>query len=275
MDLKKLSYSKASSELPLREVVQKTLHSGKRSKKVLEVPALPPAYTKADGVLPVSLVFVISGGEKKERNFLFELIRQKSFHSLRVAFLSKKGQGLQPYQMQDTWQDIQETGEFVINGQTYRLDETDKVFLLTDVDEFYHQLLKIKAAGGTGQWIISNPCFEMWLYYCYLNDPENDLACLKLLTVDKRSRKLKGLGKTLVPGGLNPVLAFERMPEGITNSKQHYAIDENGVPVLFATQMHEMAECLVNTLNANAEEYSEYVKAKAEFREKMKKEVER
>ncbi|MCQ2086329.1 MAG: RloB family protein [archaeon] len=271
MDLKKLSYSKVSSEQPLREVFQKHLPSGTRSKKGLDVPALPAAYTKTDGILPVSLVFVISGGEKKEKNFLIELIRQKSFHSLRVAFLSKKGQGLQPYQMQDIWQDIQKTGEFVINGQTYRLDETDKVFLLTDVDEYYDQLLKIIATGGTGQWIISNPCFEMWLYYCYLNDPENDLACLIPLTVDKRSQKLKGLGKTLVPGGLNPVLAFERMTEGIANSKLHYAMDENGVPVLFATQMHEMAECLVNTLNANADEYSEYVKAKAEFRERMKK----
>lgn len=275
MDLTKLSYSKTSSELPLREAVRKPLPTRKQSKKVLDVPVIPVAYTKTDGVLSASLVFVISGGEKKEKDFLIELIRQRSIHSLRVAFLSKKGQGLQPYQMQEAWQEVQRTGEFVINGQNYRLDDTDKVFLLTDVDEFYDQLAKIVATGGNGQWIISNPCFEMWLYYCYLGNPENDLACLETLTMDKRSQKLKRMGKTLVAGGLNPVLAFEKMTDGIAHSKLHYGVDVNGVPLLFATQMHEMAEYLVNTLNSNASEYAEYIKAKAEFREKMRKEVER
>lgn len=96
-----------------------------------------------------------------------ELIRQKELHSLRVAFVSKEGQGLQPYQMQAIWSAIQQSGEVSLTNQHYQLDEMDKVFLLSDVDEFYDQLVKIDCVAGNqqaGQWIISNPCFEVWLY---------------------------------------------------------------------------------------------------------------
>lgn len=58
-------------------------------------------YEKTDGILSYSIISVISGGERKEKDFLRELIRQKELHSLRVAFVSKKKQGLQPYQMQE------------------------------------------------------------------------------------------------------------------------------------------------------------------------------
>ena len=64
---------------------------------------VPLAYRKTEGVLSTSLIFVLSGGEKRERDFLLELIRQRELHSLKVAFMSEKGQGLQPYQMQDKW----------------------------------------------------------------------------------------------------------------------------------------------------------------------------
>ena len=102
-------------------------------------------YSKTDGILSTNLVFVLSGGEKREKDFLRELIRQRELNSLRVAFMSEKGQGLQPYQMQERWIEIQSTGMFKIDSQIYHLDTTDKVFLLSDVDEFYDQLAKINS----------------------------------------------------------------------------------------------------------------------------------
>ena len=39
----------------------------------------------------------------------------------------------------------------------------DKVFLLSDVDEFYDQLEKIFKGNQTdvqGRWVVSNPCFN-------------------------------------------------------------------------------------------------------------------
>lgn len=62
-------------------------------------------------------------------------------------------------------------------------------------------------------------------------------------------QKMKAMYNTLVCGGLNPCLAFEHIQIGIKHSKEHYAEDNNGIPVLYATQMHEMAQYLVDTMN--------------------------
>lgn len=234
---------------------------------------IPSMYSKSDGTLSYELVFVISGGTNRERDFLKEIIKGKGLPSLRVVFQSKKGQGLHPNQMQERWEDIRTSGIVETDTQMFQLDVMDKVFLLTDVDEFYDQLVDIlreKAEGDNGVWVISNPCFEIWLYYCYLNNPEEDLAVLKELSLAKRSQTMKTLGDTLVPGGLSSIRAFEQMHDGIRNSVSHYALDENGIPVLFATQMHFMAKYLVDTLNSSAGEYDDYVRIKREFRERMK-----
>lgn len=269
MDLSKLTYTKGASGRVPNDYVQPMLDNGVSQQNNLDVSKIPSAYQKPEGVLSSNLVFVLSGGEKKEKDFLRELIKQRRLHSLRVVFMSEKGQGLQPYQMNAKWLEIQKNGAFVIEGQTFHLDAMDEVFLLSDVDEFYDQLVKIikeTPAESQGQWIISNPCFEIWLYYCYLNDPEHDLEQLIPLTVSERSQRLKSLGHTLVPGGLNPCLAFERMTVGIENSKVHYSKDENAIPVLFATQMYKMAQYIIDTLNEKSNEYAEFVRHKKEFR---------
>ena len=125
----------------------------------------------------------------------------------------------------------------------------DKVFLLSDVDEFYDQLEKIFKGNQTdvqGRWVVSNPCFEIWLYYCYLDSPEKVLGCLKTEPITTRSKKMKALGNTLVSGGLNPCLAFENMLNGIEHCIAYYAEDDNRITVLYATQMHEMIMCIDN-----------------------------
>lgn len=275
MDLSKLTYSKEdSARTPADVPLHKATTENKDESGMSETIQVPLAYRKTEGVLSTSLIFVLSGGEKRERDFLLELIRQRELHSLKVAFMSEKGQGLQPYQMQDKWAQIQLTGEIKIESQLFHLEAMDKVFLLSDVDEFYEQLEKIfkkDSTGTQGQWIVSNPCFEIWLYYCYLDSPEKDLECLKTEPVTTRSKKMKALGNTLVSGGLNPCSAFENMLNGIEHSIAHYTEDNNGIPILYATQMHEMAQYLVDVMNRNANEYFEYVKRKEEWRVYMKR----
>lgn len=274
---RKLTYGRQSKALepnPEREVPVERLPKAPVV-KIGFAPSLS-GYSKTDGVFSYNIVCVISGGEKRESNFLDELISKEKLRSLRVAFLSKEGQGLQPYQMQVRWSEIQKTGKIDIDGLTYILDEVDKVFLLSDVDEFYNQLVKIfaeRSENDSGQWIISNPCFEMWLYYCFKNSPLTDLASIEPLSVDKRSQELKRLGDIVVNGGLNPFRAFEKMSEGIKHSLEHYAEDEIAIPILFATQMHQMAQYLIDTMNRNANEYDEFVRQKREWREKMRKDV--
>lgn len=230
-------------------------------------------YQKPEGERSTSLIFVLSGGEKKEKDFLKELIKNKTIKSLSVAFMSKKKQGLQPYQMQRKWYEIRKKGQIEIKDHMFNLDKMDKVFLLSDVDEFYPQLKKIiqeKPADDYGQWIISNPCFEIWLYYCYQNNPNVDLAKLREQLPSQRSQTLKKEGNALVAGGLNPVKAFERMQIGISNSKEHYQLDDNEIPVLFATQMHDFAQYLIDKMHETNMDYSAFLRKKAEVREQMK-----
>lgn len=237
------------------------------------MPCQLKGYEKTDGMMSYSIVCVISGGEKRERDFLQMLIRQQDLHSLRVAFISKEGQGLQPYQMQEQWEEIQEKKAIVINDRVFHLDEMDKVFLLSDVDEFYEQLVKIlknRGAEDQGEWIISNPCFEIWLYYCFCDTPQVDLAGIESLESGKRSQELKQLGHTVVAGGLNAIKAFEHMQEGIVHSISHYAQDDNAIPVLYATQMYRMAQFLIDTMNRNRGEYDEFVKRKRQQRQEWR-----
>lgn len=274
---KKLTYTRHSKNLPFapqreqfKQVQEQAIDNSLNSSRSIS------GYEKTEGVLSYDIVCVISGGERKERDFLRLLIKQKELHSLRIVFISKDGQGLQPYQMQEKWTEIKNTKEFTASGNVYHLDAMDKVFLLTDVDEFYEQLDKIlsdRNEPNTGQWIISNPCFEIWLYYCFKNNPDKDLASIKQLSASKRSQEMKHLGNTVVSGGLNPLLAFENMELGIQNSIENYAEDTKSIPVLYATQMHKMAQFLIDTMNRNANEYNEFVKKKKEWREKMKKKL--
>jgi hypothetical protein len=62
----------------------------------------------------------------------------------------------------------------------------------------------------------------------------------------------------LVPGGLDPRKAFQYIKEGIKNSLQYFEKDENNIPKLFSTNMHEMAEYIYNILEQNKNEYSKF-----------------
>ena len=264
MDFSKFSYKKDDSEqepktsICYRENEEQTDVEDRQTdvghseaNNVITASNVSPDYQKGDSFREPSLIFIISGGVKRERFFLQELINSKKSTALKALFLSKKGQGLLPDQMQEKWQEFREQGEFTIDDKSYCLDEIDEVFLLTDVDEFYKQLqdiLSSKSNDDIGRWIISNPCFEIWLYYCYKNDPNNDLDCITSFSTDKRSQELKRCCNEIVKGGLNGKYAFNHMDEGLRNSLKHYNEDNNGIPVLFATQMHKMAQCIIDKL---------------------------
>lgn len=276
MDMSKLSYGKAAPDLALREPRHVFSPKNEHDKKPVDEATVPEGYKKPEGKRSAALIFVISGGEVRERDFLKELIQRKRPHSLRVAFFSKEKQGLQPKQMQEHWLKVRKEKILEVEDQKYSLLSADKVYLLTDVDEYYEQLVGIvgkQSEEDVGQWIISNPCFEIWLYYCFANNPCKDLSVLEELSTKERSKKLKGLGKDVVNGGLNPRKAFEKMKEGIEHSSEHYKEDENSIPCLFSTQMHIMARFMVETMNNNANEYDELLKEKVRKREEWKEKL--
>lgn len=277
MDLSKLSYGKVAPDLALREPRHGFIPKNGHDKISVDEATVPDGYKKPEGKRSAALIFVISGGEVRELDFLKELIQRKRPHSLRVAFFSKEKQGLQPNQMHDHWLKVQKEKILEVEDQKYSLLSADKVYLLTDVDEYYEQLVGIvgkQSEEDSGQWIISNPCFEIWLYYCFANNPCDDLSVLETLDTKKRSKELKRLGNKKVNGGLDPRKAFEKMKEGIEHSSEHYKEDENSIPCLFSTQMHIMARFMVETMNNNANEYNELLKEKVGKRKEWKEKQE-
>lgn len=280
MDFSKFTYAKGEPKQDAEDAVpgenlplHESEEGGEEAKPATEV-NVSPYYRKPESTLSPVLVFVLSGGETRERNILKVLIRQKGLRALRVLFLSEQNQGLQPYQMQEKWQSVRQEKQLEIDGQTYHLCDIDKVFLLSDVDEFYGQLSEIlssKADDDSGCWIISNPCIEIWLYYCYRNEPKTDLACIEKLPESERSKRLKSLGNEIIKGGFNFDYAFEHLLEGIEHSEKYYEEDEKGIPVIFATGMYRLAKFIVETLETNGNEYEEYIRQKQLEREQRRK----
>lgn len=232
-------------------------------------------YEKKDGVLSSKIVCIISGGEHTEKEFFKELMISNKYNyvnsrSVIVEFVSKKGQGLHPFQMQEKWSYFKKSGVIELdNNRSVKIREIDSVYLVSDVDEFYDQILKERDKTIGASWIISNPCFEMWLYYCFRDQPEKDLCQLLELPVSKRSRELKHLCNDLHPGGMRGRLAFEKMRQGIENSAKHYQEDDNSVPKPLSTQMHILATYLINIMDNNAKEYDLIIKSKRSFRKQF------
>lgn len=271
MDWSKLKYTKSSKKTREENILEKRPENKINVTDAMLETSATTEYRKSDGELSTSLVFILSGGDKKEKDF-FKVLIKNEIRSLRVLFMSKKGQGLLPSQMNEKWHEILKSQRLEINAQEYKLETLDKIFLVSDVDEFRPKLEDIShQKDGLKNWIISNPCFETWLYYCYLNNPETDLNELNDYGTDKRSQHLKKLQNELVKGGFNPIVAFEHIKEGIKHSKLHYSEDMNHIPTLFSTQMHILASYILEIMERNDHEYSKLLRKKEEMRNRYRK----
>lgn len=165
---------------------------------------IPSAYRKEDGVLSYSLICVISGGTDRECVFLNELVKKRTFKSVDVIFVSTKngGGGLTPRMMQSAYQAICKDGLIEACGRTVKLDSVDTIYMLTDVDHYEKEMKDILAneESHTPVWIISNPDFEIWLYYCYRNNPYEELKAVIDEKPSQRSSKLKTVNGTFNNG---------------------------------------------------------------------------
>ena len=233
---------------------------------------IPSAYKKEDGTMSYSLICVISGGTGRERIFLSELEKKHTFKKVNVVFVSTKdGEGgLTPKMMFSEFVRICKNGTIYTLGRRVKLDSVDVIYMFTDVDHYEKELIEIlnNSKKESPIWIISNPDFEIWLYYCFMNNPYGDLKEVLDVTPSQRSKKLKTVNGTLNNGGgLDTRKAFEHLEEGIAHSKEHYQ-ETNGIPNILSTQMHIFAEDVLLRLG---DEYKSFMQKKLEFRELMRK----
>lgn len=201
-------------------------------------------YSKGEGFLTISKFFLLVEGEVKEPKYIIDLVNTPAFRNLIVAYRSpanETGGNLVNKMVQIITKATTENKIADGEGKIHQLDSIDKIFVIIDVDALENELANALKLDLSAQWIISNPCFEIWLYYAYNSTPEE----LKLDVIQNpvaRSQELKRLLPTTHKGGINARKAFAEIYTAIKNSKAHYQLQSNMVPTLYSTQMHIFAE---------------------------------
>ncbi len=251
MDLSKLLYYKREGNKELKETPPISSKPVQPAIGIQESHAVPEGYEKSEPTLDTDIVFIISGGEKRERDY-FHLVDNPSIRRIKIAFVSKEHQGMNPSQMKVLAKKSISSHRFITPQHTYTINKDDTLYLLSDVDEFKADLMKEIVDTYTPsqiQWIISNPAFEIWLYYHYNTQPYPTLKEGKTKTTSELSQWLKHKISKLheSEGGVNPIKAFEHIRTAIQNSRNNYK-EECGFPILFSTQMHILAQRIVDSM---------------------------
>lgn len=201
---------------------------------------LSDKYTKTDGNLDPSLFIIVSGGEEREKDyFSFFEVKKYSFPRIKIEFVSKDENGIGGLDVDSLVKvslNIKKEKEKSKGG-----DIIDSINIVTDVDHFYPQLEKnmSKCESENLNLIISNPCFEIWLYYTHIKNKPVDFEIPKKEL--KISSKFKTYLDTKIKGGADPRKAPLKIKTAIENSLENYSEDKNKIPEIFSTNMHILA----------------------------------
>ncbi|MDO9635221.1 MAG: RloB family protein [Paludibacter sp.] len=235
----KRTYSKSSPEREL--LPQKRTKTVAAEANLLTVTDIHSAnYQKPDvEEMPKAFFIIISGGESREMNYFRIISANDRFKRIKLEFIADPLK-LSPDGMYELAQYKQARYATSRNEDA----EPDKIYLISDVDHFMNELLRIKPKCTTDGFhlIISNSCFEVWLYFAYHDTiPDFQLPSDPL----KISSKFKGWLPSVIRGGIKPEKAILSIYQNIENAKKNYKEDTNGIPILFSTNMYLLAEDLL------------------------------
>ncbi len=213
-------------------------------------------YVKGSPTIEATVIFIISGGSRRERDYFHPIFIETGLRRIRIAFRSKEGQGLKPYELKQLAEDFVNTSTFVSETREhFQIEDGDIIYLLQDVDEF-GEIIKpyITAVSETSpiKWIISNPSFEVWLFYHYFDNPKPLKDGLALNERD-RSNWLKEHLNKIIPGGIQPTKALFQTKIAIQNSIKCYS-ETDGCPNVFCTQMHHLAIAVADAMGTELDD---------------------
>lgn len=269
MDLNKLRYSKTVAVKDMEAHSDKTEKAAVSEKdKSLSVGKMSSDYLKGEATIETKIVFIISGGDKREKDYFKMLMKDRHIRRLKIAFVSKKGQGLVPSQMFELAKEYLFNKRFVTETDSFSIDADDTLYLVQDMDEFEVDIRTMFDKGDEIQqatWIVSNPSIEVWLFYHKFDTSKGYLDEGLKKPLSERSQWLKKKLDALVPGGINPINAFADIRIAIANSKANYK-EYNGLPDVYSTQMHILAEDILNTLG---NEFDEMLQRRKEMAERF------
>lgn len=263
MNLDKLKYSKreAGKDIPAVSSTCLSADEGVNAPLSDEL-VMPYGYAKEQPTIETQIIFVISGGAKREKDYFKQLLKDRSVKRLKIAFASKEGQGLVPRQMNDLAKGFIQNKRFRTATDSFSIDIDDTLFMLQDIDEFEAEIKDILDNNRVKQteWIISNPSFEIWLFYHKFGSTNGLLDEGLRKPLSERSQWLKRRLDEVVPGGINPIEVFSSIRTAIDNSKANYS-ETDGLPALYSTQMHILAERILTILG---DEFDDMLKRREE-----------
>ncbi len=214
-----------------------------------------------------AMCIIISGGEIREKAYFKYIIEYpKVFSRLRISVVTGTDE---LHRILRTANEKQGKLDTLLESEYGDLIEEDIIAIVTDVDVFRASILEVMPACKEKgyEFIISNPCFETWLYYHYFDKPPENFGPFE---VHKISGELKDyLGpqedksKEIIPGGVKPDKDIFNYEQAITNSKANYKEDSDGIPELFCTQMHVLIERLKPYFEEGLKQIVQYEAEKA------------
>jgi hypothetical protein len=235
------SYEKSNPEKPIAEPKPYKTELGDIATS--QIKDTGQNYRKEEGVrMPFTFVVIVSGGEVREKAYFTIISNKDKFQRIKIEFIAdstmNKGEG-NPDKLLKIAKDKKE------RYATSQEEKPDEIFIVSDVDEFIDSLLRIKPECETSgiHLIISNSCFEVWLYYGKFSNQPPDFSIPS--DISKISQSFKTYLGSKVEGGIDPRKAIFDIHENIKNAKANYTEDTNGIPELFSTNMFLLAEALL------------------------------
>lgn len=221
---------------PVKEDIQ--IDTGKSESIEIEISAplvktMATQYSKAEGILkPEVFVVVFSNGEVREENYFKWMKRNCA--KLRLEFFSN------PISPDDLFEDVKK--KKMEYESTANKETPDKYYTITDMDHFRSVIVRSKPEYEKEgiQLIISNPCFEVWLYYSKRSDKFEGFVMPRDQL--KISQEVKLFLNNKISGGCNPKKAVFDIQQNIVHARTNYEEDDQGIPSLFATNMFLLAE---------------------------------
>lgn len=251
-------YQKGNPEIePQESVVTKSDVATFNSVGSVSVPN--SRYTKPEAFkIPQALFVIYSGGTEREKDY-FRLIDRNTalFPFVRIAFHADPNfdEGGKPSIVRFATEKTREYQESASE------ENTDHYFLITDVDHFEQFLpaMRQECDASNIELIISNSCFEVWLYYA--EKPDHPLDFVIPQNKLEISSAFKTWANTQIKGGLKPTKAIFNIERNIANAKKNY-VEEDGSPTLFSTQMFRLAEQMLPFVNDGLEQLRSEIERK-------------
>lgn len=247
-------YSKSEINSDLKDSIEIVEDNGNIDPLKSEDSHISEDYRKGTGTISSFLIIVISGGEVRESDYLKELSKKHTFPRIKLIFVSseKNKGGLSPNMMYERMLEIIDFEEST-KTQKIHYSSIDHIFMVSDVDHYYDELVELVSGCDDSKitWAISNPCFEMWLYYSYFDVIIPEIKFLETIPQSQQSSTLKTINGKIVKGGIDPRKAFELIETACKNSRATYSEDEKGIPQLYCTNLYSMGEYLIKAIGAD------------------------